>query len=311
MKEININSDNENQRIDKFIFKLLPTMGKSFMYKMFRKKNITLNGKKISGMEILKNGDTIKVFFSDETYNKFSGVVEEVRLVPLPDILIETDHYIVVNKSEGIFSQQDPQGISVIEQLAYYYKKNQKELATGVKVGVSNRLDRNTTGVIISGKTLPMVQALNYAIREKHTRKLYRSIVIGVIKEKLILKGQLTKESLSNRVTISDAGDDYIETIIRPIRSNGHYTEVEVELVTGKTHQIRAHLASINHAIIGDSKYGNKTVNNKLSEKYGLKHQLLHSYHYTIHIQQTEEVIDVIAPLSKLYKSIIKGEFSE
>lgn len=328
MKEIQIDAFNQGQRIDKFVLKLLPGMSKSFCFKMFRKKNIKLNGHKIQGNEILKSGDEIKVFFADETYDKFAGNIEsttsglgDVKMdVPLPKIVFEDQHLIVINKAAGIFSQKDPKGVAVTDQIEAYYKSAHILLSTGVKIGVSNRLDRNTSGIILSGKTLPMTRAMNDAIKSHDVQKLYRTIVAGSIKQKIELKGYLKKDPISNKVSlinrddyVSD-GDDiaFIHTIINPIRTNDAYTELEVEIKTGKPHQIRLHLSSIGHPIIGDTKYGDRNINQVLAKKYGLKHQLLHAYTYRFVVGDgllEDYTKPFVATLPLIYKSISEDVF--
>lgn len=291
MKEITITQGNEGQRIDKFLMKLLPGMSKSFCYKMFRKKNVKLNGLKIQGDEHLKENDIIKVFFSDETYEKFSGpsIKEDLAEIALPEVVYEDACLLVLNKASGIFSQNDVKGVSITQQIEAYYRHKSEKLELGVKVGVSNRLDCNTSGIVLSGKTLPMIQAINNAIKNHDVQKLYRTIVVGEIQSPMTLKGYLVKDPSTNTVTIQNEAykpsndtdsASYIHTILRPLRSSSRYTELEVEIKTGKSHQIRAHLASIHHPIIGDAKYGDEKVNKQMRRDYGLRHQLLHAQSY-------------------------------
>lgn len=333
MKSININNSNKGQRIDKFVLKLLPGLSKSFCYKMFRKKNIKLNGKRIQGNEILREGDRIEVFFSDDTYAKFageaageegesgvgrgmhsSGPIQGDREIPLPDKIFENDSVLVINKKTGIFSQNDPSGISVAQQIGAYYDSNGIRLAEGVRVGVSNRLDRNTTGIVLSGKTMPVIQAMNEAIKERKVQKLYRTIVSGILAEPVTLKGTLKKDGQDNRVSVGNQTEAgvAIHTEVRPVHLSEGYTEVEVELMTGKTHQIRAHLASIGHPVIGDAKYGDLEVNARMKKVYGLHHQLLHAYRYVFRDRHMAEILGVgefEAPLPELYVRIQKDLF--
>lgn len=315
MRKITIDDNNAGQRIDKFILKVLPGMSKSFSYKMFRKKNITLNGKKINGSELLQAGDGIKVFFSDETYDKFSlATVQETvtcHQVPLPEIIYEDEHLLVINKAVGVFSQPDQRGIGINQQIMAYYEKNGTVLSEGFKPGVANRLDRNTSGVILSAKDLPTIQRINGLIMDRQVDKRYRTIVSGRITEPRILEGYLIKNSNRNRVAINSDGDgDYIHTSIVPLQTGGNFTELEVTIKTGKPHQIRAHLSSIGHPIIGDGKYGHKHVNKALRRDYGLKHQLLHAWFYRFSGNDAfsqSYANGFTAPLPEQYKTIAEG----
>ena len=146
---------------------------------------------------------------------------------------------------------------------------------------VVNRLDRNTTGLLLFGKTLHALQELGEGIRERSIEKYYRAIVAGELKDELELKGYLLKDEALNKVSYHKeevAGSDYIETGVKPIASKNGLTLVEIHLVTGKTHQIRLHLSSIGHPILGDMKYGDAKVNKKYYESYKVNHQLLHAY---------------------------------
>ncbi|MBQ3030609.1 MAG: RNA pseudouridine synthase, partial [Agathobacter sp.] len=146
---------------------------------------------------------------------------------------------------------------------------------------VVNRLDRNTTGLLLFGKTLNALQQLGEGIRERSIEKYYRAIVAGELKEELELKGYLLKDEKTNKVSFHKEqveGSDYIETGVKPLVSKNGLTLVEIHLVTGKTHQIRLHLSTIGHPILGDMKYGDEKINKKYYESHKVNHQLLHAY---------------------------------
>jgi len=282
MIEINITPQNQHQRIDKFILKVLPGMTKSFCYKMFRKKNITLNEKKINGHEICNEGDLIQIYFTEETYNHFASSKPDKRFYDdkVLDVVYEDDQLIVINKAIGVLSQDDGTALSVVDQIRSYYEEKDIQMDTGFKIGVSNRLDRNTTGIVLSAKSLPMAQMINQKIKNHEVIKLYRSIVFGRMDKDLELIDYIQKDHLHNKVRLNPEGEIMIHTLIKPVRYNASYTEVEIEIKTGKTHQIRVHLASIGHPIIGDNKYGDAHLNQSFKRKYDLHHQLLHAYSY-------------------------------
>ena len=294
MREIVIRENESGQRLDKFLAKYMALAPKSFFYKMMRKKNITLNGKKAQGKEQLKQGDMVKLFLSDETVEKFRPK-QTVYARKKLDILYEDRHTLFVNKPAGMLSQKaKPSDQSLVEYLTAYLLESrqltEEELRT-FHPSVCNRLDRNTSGIVAAGKTLAALQTLSAMFRERSVRKYYLCLVYGVVSGEKKIRAFLTKDGRTNRVTverkkgtpnsgadISDGKESFIETEYRALRTDGEVTLMEVHLITGKTHQIRAHLAAEGYPIIGDYKYGNRDVNDIFRRKYGLTSQLLHSY---------------------------------
>lgn len=288
MKQIFIGSNEAGQRLDKMLLKYFRFAPKSFVYKMLRKKNITRNGRKCDGSEMLHTGDEIKLFLSDETIDKFTGSMHIVKTVH-PRIVYEDSQVLVINKPAGVLSQKAQENdISLVEQIISYLldtgQLTKGQLRT-FRPSVCNRLDRNTTGLVVAGKTLPALQALSKLFHDRGVRKFYRCIVRGEITEPSGIKGFLVKDASSNRVTVTEklpAEDPKsaqpIHTAYKPLAANGELTLLEVELLTGRAHQIRAHLASIGHPVIGDYKYGDPETNQKYFLAYTLKTQMLHSY---------------------------------
>ena len=294
MKEFIIQKNEENQRFDKYLKKLLPNATTSFLYKMMRKKNIVINKKKATGNEKLVTGDVVQLFLSDETFDKFHMNLEELKkeynvLKSLNlkglSIVYEDDEMIVADKPYNMLSQKaSEKDVSANEHLlGYMINKGElsfEEFQT-FKPSVVNRLDRNTTGLLLFGKTLHALQQLGEGIRERSIEKYYRAIVAGELKEELELKGYLLKDEKTNKVSYHEEfaeGSDYIETGVKPILSKNGLTLVEIHLVTGKTHQIRLHLSTIGHPILGDMKYGDARINKKYYESHRVNHQLLHAY---------------------------------
>ena len=304
MQSVTITKNQAGQRLDKFLRKFLPEAGSSFLYKMLRKKNITLNDKKAEGKEMLVVGDRVCFFFSDETFEKFSGrkvsgaqenAREKVkantaeitayqaayRKLKGITVLYEDGDVLFVNKPVGILTQKaSPKDVSLNEWLIGYLLEtkaiSEVELHS-FHPSVCNRLDRNTSGIVLCGKSLAGAQLLSRVIKERTVGKFYHTICVGKLSKGEMLEGYLVKDNATNKVTVSKTQNndgDYIKTAYHPLKTMGEFTLLEVELITGKTHQIRAHLASIGHPIIGDYKYGNRKIN----QQYSLESQLLHAY---------------------------------
>lgn len=308
MKLYIVNESEAGQRFDKYLNKLLPEAGKSFLYKMLRKKNITLNTKKADGSEHLKAGDEIRLFFSDETFEKFRGkpskavsdAVEAAKQaggpggpkkttvnkkIPAVKIIYQDEDVMVVNKPVGLLSQKAvATDVSLNEYiLSYLLKKGivTEESISMFKPSVCNRLDRNTSGIVVAGITYRGARELSRLLQERNIDKRYLALVKGVIDQPAHLKGYLTKDHETNQVSISTKESDdasMIETEYKPLGNNGRMTLLEIHLITGKSHQIRAHLSSIGHPVIGDTKYGDVNTNSWYHRTHHGHSQLLHSY---------------------------------
>lgn len=300
MQEIKIKKNEAGQRFDKYLCKYFKEATQSFIYKMLRKKNIELNSKKASGSEKLTEGDIIKIFMADDTIAKFRGKVDTTSKkanistkVIRDNIIYEDDNILIVNKPVGMLSQKaKPTDISINEMFMEYLLEDDKityeELET-FKPSVCNRLDRNTSGLITFGKTLAGVQELSNGFKLRTFDKYYLAAVWGEVKESCQIDGYLYKDSKTNKVAISKSANDdssYIQTAYEPIKTvfidignkKMPITLLKIKLITGKTHQIRAHLASINHGLLGDDKYGHPKRNIELKKQYKINYQILHSF---------------------------------
>ena len=318
MQEIIVTTNEAGQRFDKLLAKYLNEAPKSFLYKMLRKKNIVLNGKKATGNEKLNVGDQIKLFLADETIEKFSKVTVQKTKQKL-NVIYEDENILLINKPVGMLSQKaDAKDESLVEHIITYLldsgQLTEEELRK-FKPSICNRLDRNTSGLVVAGKSLLGLQKMGELFKERSVKKYYRCLVVGEVKEKHYIKGFLHKDESINKVMISqeEVSDSLpIETEYEPLWTNGKCTLLEVHLITGRTHQIRAHLASICHPIVGDYKYGNRKINDAYKQKYKLESQLLHAYRLELPKLMGEleniSLKQFTAPLPKLFEKILSKE---
>lgn len=284
MKIYTVDQNGAGQRFDKYLFKLFKNAPTGILYKQLRCKNITLNGKKAKGNEILVSGDSVCVFMSDETIARFSGenISEGIAKADFSALCVvyEDDNIILADKPAGVLSQKSaPDDVSMNEYLISYLLAHgmKKENLIAFTPAFCNRLDRNTSGLMLGGKTLAGLQGLSGIIRNRSLEKYYLAAVCGAINESGRIEGWLRKDERANKVRVEEhefAGSSKIVTEYEPIAHKGGFTLLKLRLVTGRTHQLRAHLASIGHPILGDPKYGNRRFNSE----YGIKRQLLHSY---------------------------------
>lgn len=285
MKKIVINKNDSNKRLDKFITKSFPKIPESLIHKYIRIKRIKVNGKKSENSAKLNEGDIIELYINDELLEKLP-FEENFKNAPSNlDIIYEDSNILLVNKKPGLIVHPDKdfQTDCLINRIKnYLFKKNEYDPAKENSFAPSlvNRIDRNTSGIVIAAKNAQALNILNQKMKSREISKSYICIVSGIMDKKSdTLKGYLQKNHEQNKVYIKNSKsiNDDSKTIItkyKVIDSSKNFSLLEVDLLTGRTHQIRAHLASIDHAILGDGKYGKNTVN-RLT---GYKYQALCSY---------------------------------
>lgn len=311
MQQYVIGDNEAGQRFDKYLKKILKEAPDSFIYKMLRKKNIVLNGKKGTGNEKLEKQDIVKIFLADETFEKFSGQKVHInsnaqsklsdeliqqyqkayQTIRNISVIYEDENIVILDKPAGVLSQKAaPSDLSLNEWLLGYLLEKDVVSATSLstfKPSICNRLDRNTSGMVVCGKSLAGSQFMSQIIKEKTLEKYYHCIVPGAVTLHERLTGYLYKNKASNIVTIYKTIDEvpakqkdkaeFVDTEFHTLQSNEKHSLIEVQIYTGKTHQIRVHLASLGHPIIGDSKYGFTDSNHEYGP-IGVHYQLLHAY---------------------------------
>lgn len=328
MKEFKIGTNEAGQRLDKFLVKVLGGAGKSFLYKMLRKKNITVNNEKRSGAEILSEGDIVRFWLSDETFAKFetvyntdflfsSGATSDRRPQKTrgygqtqssgqygisqgkkrehscskeedlqPCTVYEDPQVLILDKPAGMLSQKAVASDYSANEYILAYLLDKGEITPfsmkTFRPSIVNRLDRNTSGLLIAGKTLPALQQLSTLIRSRNIEKYYLACVSGQLTQSTELSAFLRKDSRTNQVTILKQAerpeDREIRTACQPLFTAEDRTLLRIRLITGRTHQIRAHLASIGHPLIGDPKYGSQEENRRYRKIIGTERQLLHAF---------------------------------
>ena len=313
MQELTITDLEAGQRLNKYMMKYLNQAPSSFIYKMLRKKNITRNGKKASGDEILECGDVIKVFLADETIEKFrvvgSAQVSGQKPGITLQILYQDPDILAVHKPVGVLSQKAKKDdYSINEAIVDYCLSmrilSEKQLET-FHPSISNRLDRNTSGIILAGISLKGSQTLARILKGHTCEKYYYTIVAGEMKQCIHEKAYIVKDTKKNQSKIQkheSPGAAMIETAFTPLCTKNGFTLLQVQLFTGKSHQIRAHLQSLGYPMAGDTKYGNPAVNRMLRERYHLNHQLLHAGRLVV-----PDIPEITDPLPAEFQKVADG----
>ena len=283
MKRVTINKNDAGQRLDKFLFKFFASIPASMVYKGIRKKRIKVNGKKSEIGYMLCEGDVLELYINDEFFESPKGDEAFKTLVPKLSVVYEDDNILLADKASGISVHDDEteKVNTLINHIkAYLFQKGEynPDEENSFAPALCNRIDRNTSGIVIAAKNAVALRIMNEKIKNREIEKFYLCLVQGRLKDKeKTLKSYMVKNEAQNRVYVHDSPIDGGKTAITRYRvlAEGELTSLlEVELVTGRTHQIRAHLASIGHPLAGDGKYGT----NEFNKKIGMKHQALYSY---------------------------------
>lgn len=317
MRELRIQEKDAGQRLDKYLKKYLNKAPGSFIYKMLRKKNIKLNRGRADGSELIRAQDIVQLYLADETIDGFRETIR-VTASACPDIVYEDGHILLLNKPAGLLVQKaGPADESLVDQLLYYLSGTGEydPAGGGCKPSICNRLDRNTSGLVLAGKDQGALQFLSGLLKERTLDKYYLCLVKGELKEPVRIRGYLKKDRTANLVSVSAAYSEHadpIDTAFEPLGGNKNVTLVKVKLITGKSHQIRSQLLSMGYPIIGDPKYGDASVNRFYRKKYGLNRQLLHAGTVTFPLCEGDFAYlsgkSFTAPLPGDFSAILSGE---
>ena len=303
MREIVINKNDADQRLDKFLSKRFKTMPKSLMYKYIRTKYIKVNNKKCEISTMLKEGDVLRLFIKDEFFDDDKENEESYEFLKAPlklDIIYEDENILILNKKPGLIVHPDKSyhfDSLIARVLHYLYEKgeyNPKNDRSFAPATV-NRLDRNTGGIVIACKNAESLRTLNEKIKNREVTKMYLCMVQGKPRaESGTVSGYLEKNESKNKVRIfSENAPDrkYIETKYRVIKSVGKNSLLEVDLLTGRTHQIRASMAKLGNPLLGDTKYGYKKSSD---EKDPFGYQALYAYKIIFEFQSDAGILQYL-----------------
>ncbi len=280
MKILTVRPNDAGQRMDKFLTKSLPTLPQALLYKYIRLKRIKLNGKRAQISDRLQAGDTLELYINDEFFEKPKPRYDFLRAAKTLDVLYEDDNLLLLNKKVGLLCHPDAgeYGDTLIGRVQrYLYEKGEYDPACeqSFTPALVNRIDRNTSGIVLAAKNAQALRLLNGIVKTRQLHKLYLCVVHGTPpKKEDLLEGYLVKDENNNKVSVGKRafpGSKEIRTRYRVLETYRDLSLVEIELLTGRTHQIRAHMASIGCPLLGDGKYGA----NALNKSFGYKKQFL------------------------------------
>lgn len=299
MLKFEVGKNDAGMRMDKLLQKLMPTLPKSLMYKYIRMKKIKLNGKRTDIAFKPAVGDVIEAYIPDEFSAKPKPQYDFLTASDKLDIVYEDENILLVDKKQGVLVHPDKNEYrdTLISRICHYlYKKGEydPEVENSFTPALANRIDRNTGGIVIAAKNAAALKILCDKIKYRELDKRYLAVVHGVLKKKeALLEGYLYKNEDKNQVYLQNhktAENKTVKTKYKVLKESNNLSLIEVELITGRTHQIRAHLASIGHPLLGDGKYGRL----KDDKKLGFNKQALYSYKLTFDFKTDAGILNYL-----------------
>ncbi len=298
MKEFIITKNDVGMRLDKFIIKNCPTLPSALMFKYIRTKRIKVNSKRAEISTRLNIGDIVSAYINDEFFVKPTPKYDFLSAPAKLDIVYEDENILLVDKKQGLLVHPDKNEYNdtLIGRIQHYlYKKGEydPEKENSFRPALANRIDRNTGGIVIAAKNAEALKIICEKIKNRELDKRYLTIVHGIPKKKTdLLEGFLVKDEEKNKVTLSSKpvkDGKSIKTRYTVLASNSDFSLLEIELITGRTHQIRAHMASIGHPLLGEGKY--KKSNDK---KLGFDKQAHYSYKLTFDFKTDAGILNYL-----------------
>lgn len=300
MKSFTINRNDSGQRLDKFVTKSVPLLPKTLLYKYIRIKRIKVNGKRAEISTRLQENDVVEMYINDEFFEAAPQKYDFLKASKNLNIVYEDENIILCDKKAGVLCHPDDKEyndtlIDRIKRCLYEKGEFNPDSENSFIPALVNRIDRNTGGIVIAAKNAESLRILNQKMKDRELHKFYLCIVHGTPKVKNgLLEGYLHKNEDKNIVKISKTqfGDSKeIRTKYSVLDSKNGLSLIEVELLTGRTHQIRAHFASIGHPLLGDGKYGTNAQN----KKYGYKKQCLYSYKLVFDFKSDAGILEYLS----------------
>ena len=278
-----VKKEESGQTLEKYVRKLLESAPTSFIYKLFRKKDVKVNSHWQDKKYVINEGEEIRIYVTDEQLEEFKAKKEVKASKDISSwVIYEDSNVLLINKPRGVLVQKDDSGDEALDDMVLSYLASKGEYdpnsLSAYKPAPAHRLDRNTAGIVVFGKNIIALRELSELLNNKTSvSKRYLTLVKGEIKEDGEINVPLEKNAKNGRVYVNENGKPSL-TRYKVVKNLEGYTLLEVELLTGRTHQIRVHMAYINHPVIGDAKYGDFALNKEIENKYDFKNQFLVAY---------------------------------